>query len=101
MHFIRFSPKSIATACAAACFSMVLVACGSLPGNERLRAPNYASPVSADRWEVSCGRNRIIIDDDSMDEFYNSDGSTKSYMDFCRDNEASLIRRRARDIGNQ
>lgn len=59
---------------------------------ERLRVPNYASPVGTDSWEVNCGNNVFIIDDDAMDEFYKSDGTAKTYMEFC-EAEPSLIRR--------
>lgn len=74
--------------------SLALAACGAMPGErQELRAPNYASPIGVDKWEVNCGRNRIIIDDDSLDEFYDYDGSVKSYMQFCREAEPSAIKR--------
>jgi hypothetical protein len=70
-------------------------ACGVMQnGGRELRAPNYASPVGADNWEVNCGRDVAIIDDDSLDEFYNPDGSVKTYIEFCQELEPSLIKDR-------
>lgn len=56
------------------------------------RAPNYASPLGNNDWEVSCGRQSVFIDDSALDEFYNEDGSRKTYMEFCAEAEPSLIR---------
>ncbi|MGQ9424646.1 hypothetical protein ACXYTJ_01715 [Gilvimarinus sp. F26214L] len=74
---------------------LALAGCGTFSGgSERLRAPNYASPVGLDKWEVNCGRNRIIVDDDHLDQFYEDDGTAKSYTEFCEDAEPGRAARR-------
>lgn len=72
----------------------VLSGCSYLQSGEPgLRAPNYASPVGTNYWQVTCGPNKIYIDYNELDTFYNEDGSQKTYMEFCRETEASRIRR--------
>lgn len=77
--------------------TVFLSACGTIQDGkqEARRAPNYASPSGIDTWEVNCGRNMAIIDDDSLHEFYNADGTVKTYIEFCQDLEPSLIKRRS------
>ncbi|MCW8194079.1 hypothetical protein F6455_04685 [Proteobacteria bacterium 005FR1] len=84
-------------AASAVALSLALGACGTFQNDsQRLRAPNYASPVGANNWEVKCGRDVILIDDDSLDDFYNADGTVKTYIEFCQEAQPSLIKDRNR-----
>lgn len=74
--------------------AVILPGCGYVQeGEPRPRAPNYASPIGTDYWEVTCGPNKIYFERNELDSFYNADGSQKSYTEFCRDVDASRIRR--------
>ena len=75
--------------------SAALIGCASGEGRER-KAPHYASPYGIEGWRVNCGRTKVIIvdDDEVMDQFYKADGTHKSFSEFCRDAEPSLINRR-------
>lgn len=63
---------------------LLVAACGLLQDGDRVRAPNYASPTAGmGGWQVSCGRDKIFIDDGALDEFYSRDGRLKTYTEFC------------------
>jgi len=76
---------------------LVLSACGTLDGDSRLRAPNYASPVGTNAWEVRCGVNTVYVEHNRMEQFYKDDGSRKSYTEFCGEvNDAGIKSRNRR-----
>lgn len=96
MSFNRLTIRNATTAGFAAVLSLTLAACGMIRGEEELRAPNYASPSGNENWEVNCGRQTVVVDDDSLEQFYNEDGTVKTYREFCREAEPSIKRDRRR-----
>lgn len=77
--------------------TLLLGACGTLSSDSRLRAPNYASPVGTDAWEVRCGVNTVYVEHNRLEQFYKDDGSRKSYMEFCAEvNDAGIKARNQR-----
>lgn len=76
--------------------AITLSACGTL-SESRPRAPNYASPVGTDAWEVRCGVNTVYVEHDRLEQFYKDDGSRKSYVEFCSEvNDAGIKARNQR-----
>lgn len=76
--------------------ALMLSACGTL-SEPRFRAPNYASPVGTNAWEVRCGVNTVYVEHDRLEQFYNDDGSRKSFVEFCSEvNDAGIKSRNRR-----
>ena len=71
-----------------------LSACASGPREEERPLPSYAFPFitsrGLDTWTVRCPMQSITgLDRKDTSMFYNSDGTQKSLVDFCRDNDAA------------
>lgn len=77
--------------------SALITACGTLGSESRLRAPNYASPVGTNAWEVRCGVNTVYVEHNRLEQFYKDDGERKSYVEFCDEvNDAGIKSRNRR-----
>lgn len=90
--YVQGSVHALLAVCAVA----LLSACGTM-SDSRLRAPNYASPVGTDAWEVRCGVNTVYVEHNRLEQFYKEDGTRKSYVEFCSEvNDAGIKSRNQR-----
>ena len=70
----------------------LLSACAGTP-REILQAPGYAVPHGTEFYSVQCGGREILVNENSLQVFYEEDGSQKSARAFCDQNSSlSLIR---------